>query len=148
MGSKQGSRGAALVTVALLFTGACTSADAPKKADGTTSPSSTTTAAPLGGIHKIKHVVVIMQENRSFDSYFGTFPGAEGIPPNVCVPDPTNGGCVAPFHDSADLNYGGPHSAGNATADIDGGAMDGFVAQAEKGSGCQTGDPNCSPCTE
>ena len=27
------------------------------------------------GIHKIKHVVVIMQENRSFDSYFGTFPG-------------------------------------------------------------------------
>ena len=32
------------------------------------------------GIHKIKHVVVIMQENRSFDSYFGTFPGADGIP--------------------------------------------------------------------
>ena len=32
------------------------------------------------GIHRIKHVVVIMQENRSFDSYFGTFPGAEGLP--------------------------------------------------------------------
>jgi len=102
----------------------------------------------VSGIHKIKHVVVIMQENRSFDSYFGTFPGAEGIPPNVCVPDPTNGGCVPPFHDSADLNFGGPHSAGNAAADIDGGAMDGFVAQAERGSGCTTGDPNCSPCTE
>ena len=27
------------------------------------------------GIHKIKHVIIIMQENRSFDSYFGTFPG-------------------------------------------------------------------------
>ena len=45
------------------------------------------------GIHKIKHVIVIMQENRSFDSYFGTFPGADGIPmrngkPTVCVPDP------------------------------------------------------------
>ena len=36
--------------------------------------------APLTGIHKIKHVVIIMQENRSFDSYFGTFPGADGIP--------------------------------------------------------------------
>ena len=36
--------------------------------------------APLTGIHKIKHVVVIMQENRSFDSYFGTYPGADGIP--------------------------------------------------------------------
>jgi phospholipase C len=32
------------------------------------------------GIHKIRHVVVIMQENRSFDSYFGTFRGADGIP--------------------------------------------------------------------
>ena len=32
------------------------------------------------GIQKIKHVVTIMQENRSFESYFGTFPGADGIP--------------------------------------------------------------------
>ena len=32
------------------------------------------------GIHKIKHVIIIMQENRSFDSYFGTYPGADGIP--------------------------------------------------------------------
>ena len=40
-----------------------------------------------------------MQENRSFDSYFGTFPGADGIPRGgVCVPDP-RGGCVRPFHD-------------------------------------------------
>jgi phospholipase C len=99
-------------------------------------------------IHKIKHVVIIMQENRSFDSYFGTFPGADGIPPNVCVPDPMSGGCDAPYHDPSDENYGGPHSMGNATADIDGGAMDGFVAQAEAGSGCSTGDPNCSPCNQ
>ena len=28
----------------------------------------------------IKHIVVIMQENRSFDNYFGTYPGANGIP--------------------------------------------------------------------
>jgi phospholipase C len=45
------------------------------------------------GIHKIQHVVIIMQENRSFDSYFGTYPGADGIPmqngvPTVCNPDP------------------------------------------------------------
>jgi len=33
-----------------------------------------------GGIHLIRHVIVIMQENRSFDSYFGTYPGADGIP--------------------------------------------------------------------
>ena len=28
---------------------------------------------------KIKYVFVLYQENRSFDSYFGTFPGAEGL---------------------------------------------------------------------
>jgi phospholipase C len=49
------------------------------------------------GIHKIEHVVTIIQENRSFDHYFGTYPGADGIPPGVCVPDP-RGGCVRPFH--------------------------------------------------
>ncbi|MDX6456022.1 MAG: phospholipase, partial [Gaiellaceae bacterium] len=53
--------------------------------------------APLTGIHKIRHIVVIMQENRSFDSYFGTYPGADGLPRKngkftVCVPDPLNGG--------------------------------------------------------
>jgi len=32
------------------------------------------------GIHAIRRVVIIMQENRSFDSYFGTYPGADGIP--------------------------------------------------------------------
>ena len=104
--------------------------------------------APATGIHKIRHVVIIMQENRSFDSYFGTFPGADGIPLGVCVLDPDNGSCVPPFHDPSDLNYGGPHGVSNALADIDSGRMDGFVAQAEQGMGCTTGNPNCSPCAE
>ncbi|MGH3151077.1 MAG: alkaline phosphatase family protein, partial [Streptosporangiaceae bacterium] len=50
------------------------------------------------GIHKIKHVIIVMQENRSFDSYFGTYPGADGIPANVCVSNPA-GGCTRPYHD-------------------------------------------------
>ena len=104
--------------------------------------------APLSGIHKIRHVVIIMQENRSFDSYFGTYPGADGIPAGVCVPDPVNGGCVAPFHDPSDVNYGGPHSVNNAVADIDNGRMDGYVAQAEQGMNCSSEDPNCSACTQ
>jgi phospholipase C len=96
------------------------------------------------GIHKIKHVVVIMQENRSFDSYFGTFPGADGIPRGVCVPDP-RGGCVRPFHDRSDRNFGGPHARINATRDIDNGAMDGFVGSAVRGTlGCRDrNDPYC-----
>ncbi len=85
-----------------------------------------------GGIHKIKHVIVIMQENRSFDTYFGTFPGADGIPmqngvPTVCVPDPKTKTCVKPYHDTNNVNAGGPHAQAAATADIDGGKMDGFI---------------------
>jgi phospholipase C len=84
------------------------------------------------GIHKIKHVIVIMQENRSFDSYFGTYPGADGIPRGVCVPDPRHGGCVKPHVDHADSNTGGPHKDASSTADVNGGKMDGFVGQAER----------------
>jgi len=102
---------------------------------------------PPPGIHKIKHVVLIMQENRSFDSYFGTYPGADGIPPDVCVPDPVNGGCVKPYHDANDLNSGGPHGDTAAVADVDGGKMDGFVAQAEQGKkNCK--DPNNPICSQ
>jgi phospholipase C len=110
------------------------------------------TPAALGaapeGIHKIQHVVVIMQENRSFDSYFGTYPGANGIPAGSCLPDPLHGGCVAPFHDPNNENYGGPHGRSAFTADLDDGKMDGFVEQAEQGSKCSSTEPTCSPCTE
>ena len=106
-------------------------------------PSSRLTAV-AAGIGKIKHIVVIMQENRSFDSYFGTFPGADGIPmtngvPTVCSPDPRSGQCIAPYHNVADTNSGGPHGHANASADINGGAMNGFVSQAESAA------PTCAP---
>jgi phospholipase C len=115
-------------------------------------PSPTPTGvAQASGIHKIQHVIVIMQENRSFDHYFGTYPGADGIPRQgdhflVCVPDLVNGSCVNPYHDPTDKNGGGPHGSSSATADINGGKMDGFIGQAEKGKkGClQSVDPNCT----
>ena len=86
---------------------------------------------PIPPPNPIKHIIVITQENRSFDHYFGTFPGADGIPTGVCVPDPATHTCVKPFHSTADLSYGGPHDDSAATADIDSGKMDGFIAQAE-----------------
>jgi phospholipase C len=91
-----------------------------------------------------------MQENRSFDSYFGTFPGADGIPmqngvPTTCAPDPLNNTCVKPFVTHNDVNGGGPHVAASALADEDGGKMDGFVKQAEAGQKACVNptDPNC-----
>ena len=88
-------------------------------------------AAAPEGIRKIQHVVMIMQENRSLDTYFGTYPGANGIPSGVCVPK-QKGGCVAPFYDPEDENAGGPHGTESQQADIDGGRMDGFVLQAQR----------------
>jgi phospholipase C len=85
---------------------------------------------------QIEHVIMIMQENRSFDNYFGTYPGANGFPVGTCVPlNPAQPslGCVPPFHDQHDVNAGGPHAAVAAQADIDnlgaGPLMDGFVYQ-------------------
>ncbi|MBO0744572.1 MAG: phospholipase [Candidatus Dormibacteraeota bacterium] len=106
------------------------------------------------GIHKIKHVIVVMQENRSFDTYFGTYPGADGIPmsngtPTACAPDPQTGQCVKPFVDHADVNGGGPHGQVNATADVDGGKMDGFVREATNAQkGCRdVNNPACATST-
>jgi len=97
----------------------------------TTAPESADT-----GIDKIKHVVIVIQENRSFDSYFGTYPGANGIPmrngtPSVCMPTGTSASCVRPFHDRHDVNGEGPHAAGAFKTDVNGGAMNGFVRVAQ-----------------
>jgi phospholipase C len=102
----------------------------------------------------IQHVIIIMQENRSFDSYFGTFPGADGIPAGVCVPfDPANPGqgCVVPYHTQNDQLNGGPHGSLNGQADVDDGIttakMDGFVQEAENAHQQQCkknpNQPNC-----
>src|SRR6516162_7413129 len=42
------------------------------------SRSSTPSGSPSPGIDVIQHVVFIIKENRTFDNYFGTFPGADG----------------------------------------------------------------------
>ncbi len=69
-------------------------------------------AEPLrrGSLRDIKHVVLLMQENRSFDHYFGTLAGVRGFDdPNALLlpngrpvfyqPDPENpNGYLLPFH--------------------------------------------------
>jgi phospholipase C len=107
------------------------------------------------GLALIQHIVIIMQENRSFDHYFGTFPGAEGIPmdaagnPTVFNVDPRTGMKVYPFHTSEDANAGGPHGSASAIADIDGGKMDGFVSEQVKAAkACANpNDPACAGAT-
>jgi phospholipase C len=125
---------------AALIVGVAFTADA--EAQPTASGRTAVAALAPPGIHKIRHVIVILQENRSFDSYFGTYPGADDIPPGVCVPDPFHGGCARPWVDHKDSNRDAPHGNKAFTADVDGGKMDGMVGQAElncaPGSQCPT----------
>ena len=150
--SRLGQRTAAVIAALAVVLGACAAQSAAVPPTVTSAhPSAVGTRSGGSDRAKIQHVVVIMQENRSFDSYFGTFPGADGIPmqdgvPTVCVPDPKAGSCVRSFHDPSDKNEGGPHGESNATADINGGQMNGFIAQQQAGrKGTCTGpdDPSC-----
>ena len=109
-------------------------------------------AAPQG-IEKIEHIVVIMQENRSFDSYFGTFPRAKGIPmrngrPTVCNPDPAVKKCIRPYHDPRDRNVGGPHGWRDSQANVNGGRMNGFQRRTRDAilTACRSKDPFAPSC--
>jgi phospholipase C len=79
----------------------------------------------------IEHFVVLMQENHSFDNYFGTYPGADGIPKGTCMPIGTEARpCIRPFHLGGrpvpDLGHDGRiHRLQYAN-----GRMDGFVRAA------------------
>ena len=100
---------------------------------------------PAVGIRNLDHLVFVVQENRSFDHYFGTFPGADGIPtdadgrPDVCLPDPARPrGCQRPYHDRNLFDAGGPHGEFASEVSIAGGSMKGFVrALRIKGNGCE-----------
>jgi phospholipase C len=77
----------------------------------------------------INHIVYIIQENITFDHYFGTYPGADGIPPNLKLAfHPEETPQISPFHLNKtaiprDLN----HSWQAAQLAYDNGKMDGFL---------------------
>ncbi|MGH3234676.1 MAG: alkaline phosphatase family protein, partial [Streptosporangiaceae bacterium] len=76
----------AAVSSAMLAVGLLAACTSSPSSSPSPSPSPSSSASPPGhvaggpsgtylvsaGIHKIKHVIIVMQENRSFDSYFGT----------------------------------------------------------------------------
>ncbi len=102
-------------------------------------------APASGSPDAVKHVVVLMQENRSFDHYFGTLPGVRGFADRTALRR-LDGSCVfdqrdaddrfvAPFlPDTAaamrdlDHSWQGTHAAWN------GGHYDGWIGA--KGNGC------------
>ena len=110
----------------------------------------TAPTAPNAASTKIKHVFVIVEEGHSFDNYFGTFPGADGIVPGkVQVPvDPR-----AAAGQSLGLHVIGAEGATSIAADLgaaraafNGGRMNGFAAaQNANGKGAVAGLGYYSP---
>ncbi|MEY2436986.1 MAG: phospholipase [Acidimicrobiaceae bacterium] len=97
----------------------------------------TAAAAPVDFVSGLRanvdHIVVFMQENRSFDHYFGLYPGADGLPDCVALPDGT-GSFYGPFHETTLCVPDQTHDFAATHAQWNGGAMDGFV----KAGGPQT----------
>src|SRR5437870_7742516 len=94
----------------------------------------TGTAHPGTPQTSIQHVVIILKENRSFDQYFGAFPGADGATTGV-----EHDGTVVPLTPPSEpLPNDLGHSATQFAIAYDGGKMDGF--DLEDGAFSQTGD--------
>ena len=71
---------------------------------------------------KIKHVVILIQENRSFDNLFATFPGADGATQGMM-----HDGTIVPLVAKSLAGFDIDHSYKPAfLTDYDGGKMDGF----------------------
>jgi phospholipase C len=85
--------------------------------------------SPVRANTPIQHVVVIMKENHAFDNYFGTFLGANGIPPNVTLPNGA-GGTVSPHWINGTWTWDLPHSRSSMLAAYNNGSNDMFAVVA------------------
>src|SRR5262245_61635624 len=92
-----------LLVVALLFAWGEARAQAPACTFGPGALPADT--LPAGGLHgdamPIQHIVVMMQENRSYDHYFGHLRKKYGPPPGTTNPDPLGGPPIKPFHQTS-----------------------------------------------
>ncbi len=80
----------------------------------------------IAGTTPIDHVFVIMKENHAFDNYFGTYPGVDGLPPNMSLPD-GYGGNVSPHWMATDWSPDILHSRGAELTAYANGTNDGFA---------------------
>jgi len=85
-------------------------------------PAVASSGALPAGFQKIKHIVFIIKENRSFDHYFGLFPGADGASRGR-----TSTGEIVPLRPAPDQILPDPsHAAEAAYLAYDHGRMDRF----------------------
>lgn len=91
----------------------------------------------------IRHFVTVLQENHSFDNYFGSFPGADGIPAHTCVPiDPgatQPRPCVAPYPLEGMATPRLTFNHRVLLSALNNGKLDGFVAAQSAGGVAENG---------
>jgi phospholipase C len=128
---------AARAAVVLVFTLSC--------ASGSGSPEAEQAAASalgrkpgqdaVGGPRHIRHVVVLMMENRSFDHFLGWVPGADGKQAGLAYPDAAGG-----LHSTHELapDFQGclfrdpDHSYSGGRIEYDGGRNDGWLRASDE----------------
>ncbi len=101
------------------------------RAAGPGGPAPSRSAAKAAPDSPIKHVIFIVKENRTFNNYFATYPGATGSTTGATLKCTPGGGCApgptVTLKKARDVQ---PHDLGHAFApglySIDGGKMDGF----------------------
>jgi phospholipase C len=81
------------------------------------------------GTRPIEHILFVIQENHTFDNYFGTYAKADGFPPGLKVPVLPGGALTRPpFHFASPLTHDLRHDWETAHVAMNGGKMDGFVS--------------------
>lgn len=84
----------------------------------------------------IQHIVFFVKENRTFDNYFGTYPGANGATTAL-----DSEGKIVPLHHEQDQVPDINHSWEAARMAYDNGRMDRFDLISSNGPGHKKGDP-------
>ena len=120
---------------------------------GVAGPATTAAAAAATPTTPIKHVVVIFQENVSFDHYFGTYPGVNGLTKDLLTNNPNkdaSGNQVNPRRlDPTNINdvlqCDQDHNYPDEQKAFDNGAMDKFVTTVGTGSGKSGTGQACNP---
>jgi phospholipase C len=82
---------------------------------------------PIGGDIPVRHWFILMQENRSFDHYFGTMPGVDGLPGGTSTNPDGSGAPVATFHQTEYCTVDTGHGWNAGHEQWNDGANDGFV---------------------
>ncbi|HEX6489441.1 MAG TPA: alkaline phosphatase family protein [Candidatus Dormibacteraeota bacterium] len=124
-----------------------------------------TPASPCGALTQIEHVVIFIQENRSFDHYFGRYPGVRGFDDRSFGAgifaqklDAAGSTKILPYHLDTALSPANPSQPGECINDIDhqwltqhlmwnGGACDQWVYTHAQGDADTTADPANAPST-